>query len=178
MSDQEENVEIETTSDSPAALVPYERGIPLHEVTKGALLGFLPGNVAGMAILAAVFEFGVRPLSFLGEIIYISEIVLPLLIGYGLGLIGMHRWLYPDAEVSGRRSFIAGLLAPIAMIIGIHFGLLGLADPSIVSLLAGIFLALAMFFAWLTPTPEEMRHNKHETDPPSRLPEGAETDVS
>ena len=94
----------------------------------------------------------------------------PLAIGFGLGLFGLHRWLYPDSEVTGRKSFIAGLLTPIAML---GAGVLLQLQPAFLSLLVGIAMAVGMFFPWLSPTPEEGRSNRFEPEQPDQLPDGS-----
>jgi hypothetical protein len=39
----------------------------------------------------------------------------------------------------------------------------------VISFLLGVVLALVMYFAWLTPTPEEMRDAGYEPDYPSQF---------
>ena len=81
-----------------------------------------------------------------------------LTLGFGAGLVALRRWLYPDAKVNGRRSFIVGVIAPVVVfIIG---AMLGTGYRMALWLgalfLASLSLAVLMFFAWLTPTPERM----------------------
>jgi hypothetical protein len=150
-------------------LVPYERGVSLREIAKGTIARFLPGSVIGMGILSAIIPPAGLDLARLIELVVVHEVA-PLSIGFGLGLFGLHRWLYPDSEVAGRKSFIAGLLTPIAM--------LGLAvllrlQPAQASLLVGIAMAVGMFFPWLSPTPGERRPNRYEPDQPDQLPDSS-----
>lgn len=138
----------------PGNLVPYERGIGLGSVVRATLTRFLPASAvtvgtaswllglpAGMEFLAGVFGVAV-----------------PLSIGFGVGLEGLRRWLYPDAEVDGRRSVIAGLMSPVVLFIMMATGH-GFSAPAAMLLFTviGIVMAVLMFFAWLTLTPEEMR---------------------
>jgi hypothetical protein len=97
----------------------------------------------------------------------------PLAVGFGLGLVALGHWLYPDANVSGRRSFIAGLVSPIAILASswISRGFQGSTEMMVASLLTGVVLALVMFFAWLSPTPEERCEARFESD---RLDPGPE----
>lgn len=160
-------MEIQTTDDGGTDLVPYEAGISLREVVKGTLTRFLPGSVIGMGVLAAIIPpLGLTKLRLL-ELLLLHEVG-PLVLGFGLGLLGLHRWLYPDAEVTGRKSFVAGILTPIAMLGGgVLAGLVGFVSqiqPSLLSFLVGFFMALAMFFPWLSPTPEEKRSDRYESD--------------
>jgi hypothetical protein len=166
-------MELQPADEKTMALAPYERGISLGEVAKGTLVRFLPGSVVGMGVLSAIIPPGGLDLPLLFELLLLHEIG-PLAIGFGLGLIGLHRWLYPDSEVAGRKSFVAGLLTPVAMLgAGISTGLLGmdpLPQPALVSFLVGIVMAVAMFFPWLSPTPEEKRAGHYEADQPDQLP--------
>ena len=95
-------------------LVPYRRGVSLHEIAKGALARFLPGSLITM--LGGVPFLGVSisgdPLAAAG---WILGFVGALTVGFGLGLFGLRRWLYPDAKLDGARSFIAGLTSPLAV---------------------------------------------------------------
>ena len=153
-------------------LVPYERGLPLSTALRGTFGRFLPGTVLS---LAAVFTFlgGGGPGVWPEAIVLVGGTGLALSLGFGAGLEALRRWLYPDARVDGRRSFVAGLMAPLLFfILGIvsspisgQFQILGLL------FLAAMVMALLMFFAWLTPTPEEMRGPEFETnqDRPGKL---------
>jgi hypothetical protein len=136
-------------------LVPYERGLPPSDVLKGSLARFLPGSVLGLAGLLGAFGW---PGDLWANLPGYLGLVGIATVGFGLGLEAMRRWLYPDANVDGGRSFVAGLMTG-----AIWFSLLtllpALQGPQawLVFPLIGTVLAVLMFFAWLTPTPEEMR---------------------
>jgi hypothetical protein len=168
-------MEIQRTDNGTTELVPYKPGISFKEVVKGTIGRFLPGSVIGMGVLTAIIPPGGLSGLRLFELLLLHEVG-PLVIGFGLGLLGLHRWLYPDSDVTGRRSFVAGILTPIAMLgAGVLIGLLGLmprVQPGLVSLIVGIVMALAMFFPWLSPTPEEKRSDRYESDGPEQLPAG------
>lgn len=166
-------MELQGSDEKPTGLIPYVQGIALSKVVKGTLTRFLPGSVIGMGALSAVIPpggfGGLRLLEFL-----LVHQVGPLAIGFGLGLAGLHRVLYPDAEVAGRRGLVAGLLSPVAMLgAGVFTQLLGIVPlprPALVSFLVGIVMALVLFFPWLSPTPEEKRPDRYEPDQPDQLP--------
>ena len=135
-------------------LAPYERGVSLRETIRGAFTRFLPGSVVG---LFGILAYGGFP-NFLVNLPGYVGLVGSLTLGFGLGLEAMRRWLYPDAKVEGSRSVVAGLMGGPLWFAWIALG------PSIpgligygVFVLMGLVLALLMFFAWLTPTPEHMR---------------------
>jgi hypothetical protein len=95
-------------------------------------------------------------------------------VGFGLGLTALRRWLYPDAKVDGRRSAIAGFLSPFLVFIGVTL-IRGMTSAELgwVLVLVGVIMALGMFFAWLSPTPEGMRNPTFAEDQPRealRLP--------
>jgi membrane associated rhomboid family serine protease len=127
----------------------------------GALMAIFPlGEIGGLGVLEFLLLHQVGPLAM----------------GFGLGLLGLHRWLFPDSEVAGRRGLIAGLLSPVAMLgAGLLTRILGmvpLPQPALVSFLVGIFMALVLFFPWLSPTPEEKRSDRYEPDQLGELPSG------
>ena len=145
------------------SLLPYERGVSLGEVTKGALSRFLPGSLIGLGWLTTValdLSVSDQVLASTGGLLGLAG---ALTLGFGLGLAGLRRWLFPDAKVSGRKSFVAGLLSPVAAFIGatLSGGLSGLEIPFVMALV-GALMALGMFFAWLSPTPEHMRGAEFE----------------
>jgi hypothetical protein len=160
-------------------LAPYERGVSLREAIQGALTRFLPGSVAG---LLGILAYGGFP-NFLANLPGYVGLVGSLTLGFGLGLEAMRRWLYPDAKVNGGRSLVAGLMGGPLWFAWIALG------PSIPGLLGygvfvlfGLVLALLMFFAWFTPTPEHMRDDRRlesgslEPLAPASLPIDAEVD--
>jgi len=163
--------QLESTTEN--ALIPYQRGVSRGQVAKGALARFLPGTlitmIGGTAFLGISITGDV--LTAVGGILGIAG---TLTAGFGLGLLGLRRWLYPDAELGGRRSFIAGLMSPLALFIAATGGRgWTLTVLPFLLVLVGVILALGMYFAWLTPTPEEMRGDEFERDPPKEIPEVA-----
>ena len=166
---------LQVTDQGTTDLVPYERGISLREIVKGTLGRFLPGSVIGMGGLAAVFNIigPGGPLSFLAEVGFmLSSFAAPLALGFGLGLVGLSRWLYPDSRVSGRRSFIAGCLSPLAFT-ATTFLIEGVLGLTLVGFLVGVAMAFGMYFAWLSPTPEELRADRYELDQPGQRSDGS-----
>ena len=102
-------------------LVPYRRGVSLREIAKGALARFLPGSLITLGGLATVFDIRIS-----GEVFAAVGGLLGLAgtttVGFGLGLFGLRRWLYSDARLGGHRSFIAGLMSPLALFIAATVG--------------------------------------------------------
>lgn len=166
-------MELQTTEENATELMPYKRGVSLGKVLKGTTARFLPGSVIGMGALSLLFPPGGLSGFRLLELLLLHEVG-PLMIGFGLGLLGLHPWLYPDSEIQGRRSLVSGLLSPIAVLGASAFtGLLGLVplpQPALVSLIVGFVLALAMYFPWLSPTPEEKRPEHFDGDQRGQLP--------
>ncbi len=139
-------------------VLPGKRGLTVKETLGATLRRFLPCSLLSVGALSLLTGAGggYEPLIF---VLLFSGF---LTLGFGLGLEGLRRWLYPQADVGGRRSVLAGLLSPLAFlaasiivepleaIIGLRVGdsffYAGL--PGI----AGLVLALGMFFPWLTPT--------------------------
>jgi hypothetical protein len=165
-------MEIQKANDETTDLVPYERGISLREVAKGTLARFLPGSFIGLGVLQVLLPLRVPygPLA-LAELLLLE--VGALVIGFGLGLVGLHRWLYPDSEVAARKTFVAGLLSPMALIIAGTLNRILQVDFALVFLLVGVVMALGMYFPWLSPTPEGKRSDRYEPDQPEQLPDGA-----
>lgn len=149
-----------------SGLVAYRPGLSFREAKEAALTRFLPG--AGASLLATLwFMGGVQGVEqWIEAGLYLAAGTATLTVGFAAGLELLRRHLYPDARVSGRRSVIAGLLAPPAI-----FATLGVFLDSGVSVieLLGLFvavpaiLAVLMFFAWLTPTPEELLESEFRT---------------
>ena len=138
---------------SGEALEPYEPGIERDELKGAVLSRFLPASlVSVLAVFAFLIGF---PLS---EFIFVPVMLAPLVAGFSAGLELLRRRLYPDADLKGRRTVLAGLLAPLTAFVALAI------NPSIDLLpamgifgLIGVLMAFVMFFAWLTPTPEELR---------------------
>lgn len=157
--------ELEKTSGTE--LVPYERGLSFGEIVQASAGRFLPGAVLSFATTLTLI--GGVPGS--GEWLEALTVILAgagaLTLGFSAGLEALRRWLYPDAKVNGRRSFIAGVVAPavafiVSALLGTGFSMAGLLG---VLFLVSLSLAVLMFFAWLTPTPEELRDSEYEHDP-------------
>lgn len=134
-------------------IVPYERGIRLAPALRGALLWFLPASTLSLAVvlfglagatLDDFSRFGSAVLQFSGV----------MALGFWMGLEGMRRWLYPDAQVDGRRSFVAGLMSSFVVFIlaALDVPVEG-SGTEVVLCTTGVVLAVLMFFAWLSPTP-------------------------
>jgi hypothetical protein len=168
-----EGTDLQTVGENKTELVPYKRGIPLSEVGKGTVARYLPGSVIGMGVLQ-IFDLPVMGLSFpaMVELFLVHELG-PLVIGFGLGLLALHRWLYPDSEVTGRKSFIAGFLSPMTLVLTSILARGLQLDLALVSFLVGIIMALGMYLRWLRPTPEEKRSVHYEPDEPVQLQEGS-----
>ena len=155
-------------------LMPYKRGVSLREIVKGTVARFLPGSL--ITVFGAVSFLGV---SISGDVLAVVGGLLglagALTVGFGLGLLGLRHWLYPDAKLDGPRSFIAGLMSPLALFIAVTMSQgWGTAQLAFGLVLVGIVMAVGMFFAWLTPTPEAMRGDGFEPDSLDPLPELAE----
>lgn len=167
-------MELQATDEKMTELVPYKRGISLCKVAKGTLARFLPGSVIGIGALSAIIPPGGLDGLRLLELLLFHQVG-PLAIGFGLGLTGLHRWLYPDSEVAGIRGFIAGLLSPVAVLgagaLTMLLGIVPLPQPALLSFLVGIVMPLVMFFPWLSPTPEEIRPDRYEPDQLDPLPD-------
>ena len=90
-----------------------------------------------------------------------------LAVGFGGGLEVIRRWLFPDAQIDGRRSFVAGIMAPAAVFIaGVFLGPFS-SGLALLGMLFSVAMvsAVLMFFAWLTPAPEDMRDPEYEHGP-------------
>ena len=147
-------------------LEPYEPGIERSEIVQATLFRFMPASV--LSAFAAIAGIAVLSDSTIPEeIIFLPLMAAPLGAGFGVGLEVLRRFLYPDANLNGRRSVIAGIMSPFAygmiMLLAIQLFFDGRAGvvTAVVGVsalfLAGVVSAVIMFFAWLTPPPEEMR---------------------
>ena len=159
---------------SEVEVVPYERGLSIREVLRGTLSRFLPASVLSMGAVGAAAGMAGPGLDWLVGVLGFAG---ALTGGFGLGMVALKRWLYPDADVAGRRSVVAGLLSPLAVFISVVLGS-GLSHPAqvpVVLALIGGVMAVSMFFAWLSPTPEVMRGPQYGSDPSEGpwLPGGA-----
>lgn len=156
-------------------LAPYERGLPFRDVLEGSLTRFLPGAIVGLTGMLAWVGW---PSNVLANVPGYLALVAIVSLGFGLGLEGLRRWLYPDASLGGSRSFVAGLMVgPIWFSIIVAELIPALQGPQAWAFfpLIGVVLAVLMFFAWLTPTPEEHRKGAGlaaDSRTASALPEG------
>ena len=168
-------MDLQKTEEKATELVPYKRGISLTKVVKGTLARFLPGTALAMSGLGVFWPpmgpDGPLPLPLRIELMFME--MGPLVVGFGLGLLALHRWLYPDSDVTGRKGIIAGLAAPLVLpfvgdLLLSGFGL-GIIPTSF---LVGLAIAVGMYFPWLSPTPEEKRPEQYERDQLEQLPAG------
>lgn len=132
----------------------YTRGIGIGAAMRGTLLRFLPASALSTALVHYAMN-GFPPAgSILGMALSFVGFAGIMSLGYGLGLEGMRRWLYPDAGVDGRRSVIAGLMSPLAIYIMATLRLdVGMVGAMVIPAALTLGLAVLMFFSWLTPTP-------------------------
>lgn len=145
----------EVQSVTDAAVEVYEPGVGLGEVAKAGGLRFLPASLLSVFAVSAVLIGW--PLSG-ARLMALPLIVGALAGGFSAGLALLRGYLYPDANVAGRRSVVAGLVSPLLMFTVMTLAPeLGLVPALGVFGIVGIVVAVVMFFAWLTPTPEEMR---------------------
>jgi hypothetical protein len=80
----------------------------------------------------------------------IAILEVPLLSGYIAGLELLRRWLRGDAGVEGRRSLIAGAVAPLAFFaVAIAVGGTGPFGLLLWGFLSGFATAVSLFFPWL-----------------------------
>ena len=157
-----ENLEEGATGESLSVSM-YEQGLPLSSTVRATLTRFFPGAVLSTVVGATLS--GAAILS-IGNLLTELSVAGVLSLGFAAGVELMRRHLYPDAGVEGRRSFVAGLVAPLAAYIA---GVLGapIVARSVFGFLflPALIIAILMFFAWLTPTPEEMRSEKYRLLP-------------
>ena len=141
-----------TTSPSETAL--YRRGIASDVAARGLLRRFLPAcaGVLGTMVLVPITVEPDRTSSLLP---LVTIQIAGLTVGFGLGLECLRRWLYPDANIDGRRSLVCGLASPLVLGIASFFtqGMHSLVKISAVCAVAGCSMAAVMFLAWLRPTP-------------------------
>ena len=93
----------------------YERGTPFIKVVTGVVGRFFPASVArflGVLLAFDAFPAG-QVLAYLIVVPYAGMFAA----GFGIGLVGLSRFLFPDARVDGRRSVLAGLLAPLVVLV-------------------------------------------------------------
>jgi hypothetical protein len=117
-----------------------------QDILRGLIKRFIPGCIGVIAgLLVALAGPNEIPWSFW------ASIVLGNSVGFGAGLLGLRKRLDPAAEVQGRRSLIAGALAPLAAgVLTFIAGTTGGLGLVAMSALAGAGSALAMYFPWLS----------------------------
>jgi len=141
---------------TPGENAVYRRGLGMRSVVRGTLLRFLPGSLLSST---AVFVYlnGFAPPSLAETATLAVGFGLGLSAGFGVALGALRKRLYPDADVDGYRSLIAGLLAPLAVLMVTGFvGGIGLSSLPWVLGIGGVASAATFFFPWLTPTPRSM----------------------
>lgn len=135
-----------------AVLAPYARGVPAEVVARGLIGRFIPASVGIMSALALI-PILTEPRRAGIVLSLMTMETACVIVGYGATLSVMRRWLYPDADINGRRSVIAGLFSPLTLGIASLFlqGRGEMIAPA--SILAGAGMAVVLFFPWLQPTP-------------------------
>ncbi len=129
------------------------RGISAATIRRGVLTRFLPGSVASIAVLGAAVAVGAGSFG-LPQLLVLGVGTAGLTLGFGLGVTALRRFLYPDAAVDRRRSFVAGLCSPLYLgLVSIFTQGAGLLEIGGLSLLTGAAVGLGLFFPWLTRTP-------------------------
>ena len=148
-----------------AAVISLERGLPRKQILRGAFGRFLPGSLISGGGMLGVMSYidGFQLFEFLAGVFFFGGL---LTLGFGIGMEGLRRWLYQDAEVDGRRSVVAGLLSPLALFISVALfqPIFTLFGPG-VFFLVGIVMAVVMYFPWLSPTPEPAINQSEELLP-------------
>lgn len=149
----------ELVQHAPAGVVEQKRGTSLRELAKGVFTRFLPASV--LSLFGVVVGTATIGSGQLGPLVWILARWTGFVgLGFGLGLLGLGRWLYPEAKVGGLRSVLAGFLAPLLPLAFLYVNALlgtGLSlrqwEGAAIFVLGGIAAALAMFFPWLSETP-------------------------
>jgi len=140
------------------AVSTYERGaIALKDVARSVLLRFLPASAIS---LVSVIWLTLAPGNPMGPMLgVLGRWTAWIGLGFAMGLLVMRPWLYPDAKITGLRSVLAGLLGALLPLtfLRLQVGLVRPFEMTLVLLVAGVGVALGMFFPWLTATPAHMR---------------------
>jgi hypothetical protein len=145
--------------------------IKFGEILRGSATRFFPGAVVG----AIVTSLAIAPLPFVASMW--PRLIGGSLLGAALATVGFvaaaaltRRWLRVDAEVAGRKSVVAGVVA-----VGTAFAILAFSPSFLVMrvsmfgvssfymvrtvaipVVAGILATLAIYFPWLSRNPEEI----------------------
>jgi hypothetical protein len=129
-----------------------ERGVSAIEIRRGVLKRFLPASAASMGGFAMAMAVGSEGLSLL-QVLLLGLEVGALSLGFGLGLTTLKRFLYSDAAVDRRKSLVAGLCAPLyLMLVAVFAEGASLAGIVGWSMLTGAGVAFTLFFPWLSRT--------------------------
>jgi hypothetical protein len=125
--------------------------ISLRTIVLGTLSRFLPALLVGTAVLFTVASMLDRvTVGWVG----LAASYAWLTLGYTGALIALRYRLRADADVTGRRSVVAGLLAPAAYVSGmVLLGPQTTVGFTLASVMVGMVLALGMFFPWLKGAP-------------------------
>lgn len=139
-------------------MIPGVRGVPLGFAARGTLARFLPASasVMGGFAIPAILADPTRLPIVLGVV---GLEVLGLNVGFGAGLLGLRRWLFPSAKIEGKRSFFAGLMSPLALgITSVFTQGASLTEVVAYSAAAGLGMAMVLYSPWLSsggePVPE------------------------
>ncbi|MDZ4258654.1 MAG: hypothetical protein U0974_07670 [Gemmatimonadales bacterium] len=141
--------------------------ISLRTIVRGVLTRFLPAFLLGTAIMYGIASRADR---LVVGLLGLATVFALVTLGYAAALIAMRFRLRADANVAGRRSVVAGLLAPAAYLGGLMLlaprGTLTFFGACVV---IGAALATGMFFPWLkgpgiqTLTDQEAQHLLEES---------------
>lgn len=121
--------------------------ISLRSIAKAVMLRFLPGYAMGVAALLT--------LGSLTGGVHVGWELLVLLCalacgGFGAMLAVLRFRLRATADVTGRRSLLAGVLAPPAMLTAmVAFRAYSQFGVVVIAALVGAAMALAMYLPWL-----------------------------
>ena len=136
----------------------YAPGLPAATTLRAALRRFFPACMLSVGVVVAFLGLPRSVDAWIAVLGGTAAVAATLTAGFFAGLAFMRRHLYPDALVDGRRSVVAGLMSPLATFLVMASGIpLGTAEALGLLAVVGVAMAVLMFFAWLTPTPEAIR---------------------
>lgn len=154
--DSPEAFEAGSEHDLGSVAWPKERDLTVEETIGATLTRFLPASIISVGAVGWWMTYSSGMAAPLGEILFLTLLFSGLLsVGFLIGLEGLRRRSYPRANVSGHRSMVAGLLSPFVWLVSLFFPVPGGGFGA--SLLAGVLLALGMFFPWPTRDTEIRR---------------------
>ena len=121
--------------------------ISLRTILRGVLTRFLPAFILATAIMYGLASLADRiSVGLLGLVTLYALMTL----GYTAALVALRYRLRADADVAGRRSVVAGLLAPAAYLGGlVLIAPHGALAYNAACVAIGAVLAIGMFFPWL-----------------------------